>query len=144
MAELTLTRAIAAPPEVVFETITDHRSYPEFTPIRDAVLEREGEGSPNGVGAIRALHILGPPIREEVIAYEPPRRFVYRVLSGVPVRSQQGTVTIEASSAGSVMRYGLEIEPLIPMSGGAAALAARLAIGRLMAAVAARAEAEAG
>ena len=34
MANFTLTRAIAAPPEVVFDTITDHPSYPEFTPIR--------------------------------------------------------------------------------------------------------------
>jgi uncharacterized protein YndB with AHSA1/START domain len=140
MANFTLTRAIAAPPEVVFDTITDHPSYPEFTPIRRAVLEREGEGAANGVGAIRALHVLGPPIRERVLDYRRPDRFSYEVLSGVPVRSQVGTVTIEASPGGSVMRYELEVEPLLPGTGAVVSLVAKAAIGRLMAGVAAEAE----
>ena len=50
MPQLTLTREIAAPAEAVFETITDHASYPDFTPIRRAELERSGEEAPNGVG----------------------------------------------------------------------------------------------
>ncbi len=62
MPSLTLSREIDAPAEVVFETITDHASYSSFTPIRRAELEREGDEAPNGVGAIRALHLLGPPI----------------------------------------------------------------------------------
>ncbi len=140
MTTFTLTRAVAAPPEVVFDTITDHPSYPEFTPIRRAVLEREGEGAPNGVGAIRALHVLGPPIRERVLDYRRPERFSYEVLSGVPVKSQVGTVTIEASPAGSVIRYHLELEPLVPGTGAAVAAVAKAALGRLMSGVAGEAE----
>src|SRR5438128_2329940 len=118
MPNLTLTREIAAPAEAVFETITDHASYPDFTPLRRVELERSGQEAPNGVGAIRALHLAGPPIRERVIAYESPRLFSYEVLSGIPVRKQVGTVTIEPrSAASSTMRYALEIEPLIPFSG---------------------------
>lgn len=140
MANFTLRRPIAAPPEVVFDTITDHRSYPEFTPIRRAVLEREGEDAPNGVGAIRALHVLGPPIRERVTAYRRPEQFRYEVLSGVPVRTQVGTVTIEASPSGSVMSYALEVEPQVPRTGALLALVAKAALGRLMASVASEAE----
>lgn len=140
MTTFTLTRAVAAPPEVVFDTITDHPSYPEFTPIRRAVLEREGEGAPNGVGAIRALHVLGPPIRERVLDYRRPERFSYEVLSGVPVKSQVGTVTIEASPAGSVIRYHLELEPLVPGTGAPVAAVAKAALGRLMSGVAGEAE----
>ena len=57
MADFTLTRRIEAPPEVVFDTITDHRRYSDYTPIRRAELEREGDAEPNGKGAIRALHL---------------------------------------------------------------------------------------
>lgn len=140
MNEFILTRTIAASPELVFATITDHRAYPDFTPIRRAVIEREGEGEANGVGAIRALHLLGPPIREEVLDYEAPRLFRYRVLSGAPVRSQVGTVTVEAAPGGSTMRYEVAVEPLLPLSGAATAAAIRLALGRLMAAVGREAE----
>lgn len=144
MRSFTLTRAIEAPPAVVFATITDHRAYPDFTPIRRAELEREGEGAANGLGAIRALHLAGPPIREEVIAYSEPERFSYRVLSGVPVRSQVGTVTIEPSGPDCVMRYSVEVEPLLPLTGAATVLAMKTALGRLMAGVATEAERRAG
>jgi len=136
MPQLNLTREIAAPAEAVFETITDHASYPRFTPIRRVELEQRGEGAPNGVGAIRALHVAGPPIRERVIAYQPPRKFSYEVLSGIPVRKQIGTVTIEPRGEDAcTMRYALEIEPKIPFSGPVLGLVTKTAIGRLMASV---------
>lgn len=142
MAEFILTRAIEASPATVFATITDHRAYPEFTPIRKAVLEREGDPPPNGVGAVRALHLIGPPIREQVIAFEEPSRFSYRVLSGVPVRSQVGTVTIEPrrGGEGSLMWYEVEVEPLVPLSRRPTLLLMRAALGRLMAGVGREAE----
>ena len=71
MASFTYVRQVAAPPEIVFDVLTDHRRYTEITPLRRAELEREGEPAPNGLGAIRVLAALpGPPMREEVIAYE--------------------------------------------------------------------------
>ena len=96
MASFTFVREIAAPPEIVFEVLTDHRGYAEMTPLRKSELEREGEPAPNGVGAIRVLRAVGPPLREEVIAYEPPSRFSYKVLSGLPVRDHVGTVELTA------------------------------------------------
>ena len=84
MASFTFTREIGAPPETVFEVLTDHRRYSELTPLRKSELEREGEGDVNGVGAIRRLTAVGPPMREEVIAFEAPSRFSYTVLSGLP------------------------------------------------------------
>jgi uncharacterized protein YndB with AHSA1/START domain len=147
MIEFTLQRTIDAPAEIVFETITDHEAYPEFTPIRRAVIERRGDGAPNGVGAIRALHLVGPPIREEMLDYEPARLLRYRVLSGIPpLRSQVGTVSLEPEGSGDqcVMRYEIEAEPLVPYSGGPLGLAMKAALGRLVAGVAGEAERRAG
>lgn len=144
MPTVTLTRQIAAPREVVFDTITDHTSYPSFTPIRRCELEREGDEAPNGKGAIRALHVVGPPIREHVLEYVRPERFAYEVLSGVPVKSQVGTVTLEpAGRAGATMTYTLEIEPLVPFTGFVVDFVTRQAIGRLMKGVAEEAESRA-
>ena len=128
-----LTRQIAAPASVVFGTITDHASYGDFTPLRRAVLEQPGEEAPNGTGAIRALHLAGPPIRERVIAYEEPRLFSYEVLSGVPVRKQVGTVTLTERGPGAcTMDYAIEIEPLIPLSGPVVGAITKAAKGRLL------------
>ena len=55
MASFSLAKEIKAPPELVFEVLTDHRGYPDLTPLRRVDLEREGEPAPNGVGAIRVL-----------------------------------------------------------------------------------------
>ena len=95
MASFTYVRQVAAPPEVVFDVLTDHRRYPEITALRKAELEREGEPAPNGLGAVRVLTVAGPPMREEVIAYEPPFRFAYKILSGLPVRDHVGTVELQ-------------------------------------------------
>ena len=45
-------------------------------------LEREGEPAPNGVGAIRGLSAVGPPLREEVLAYEPAEPLLLQAALG--------------------------------------------------------------
>jgi uncharacterized protein YndB with AHSA1/START domain len=140
VASFTLAREVAAPPEVVFDVFTDHRGYAEITPMRRSVLEREGEPAPNGVGAIRALHSVGPPLREEVIAFEPPRRFAYRVLSGVPVRDHVGTVELTPTDDGTHVVYAIRTTPTVPVAGRAIVAVTRLAVQRLLDDVAAAAE----
>lgn len=118
MASFTFKREISAPPETVFEVLTDHRRYHELTPLRKSVLEREGELTPNGVGAIRKLTAVGPPLREEVIAYEAPDRFSYTLLSGLPVRDHVGTVELTAAGGGTKMVYAVRTQPTVPVVGG--------------------------
>lgn len=117
MASFTFTREIAAPPETVFEVLTDHRRYAEITPLRRSELEREGEPAPNGVGAIRKLTAIGPPLREEVVAYDAPRRFSYTLLSGVPVRDHLGTVELTAENGTTKMVYAVRTQPTLPLVG---------------------------
>lgn len=118
MASFTYERQVAAPPEIVFDVLTDHRRYTEITPLRRAELEREGEPAPNGLGAIRVLSALpGPPMREEVIAYEPPTRFSYTILSGLPFRDHVGTVELEPRDGGTEITYAVKTTPTIPMAG---------------------------
>jgi uncharacterized protein YndB with AHSA1/START domain len=117
MASFTFTREIAAPPETVFAVLTDHRGYAKLTPLRKSELEREGEPAPNGIGAIRKLIAVGPPLREEVIAYEPDERFSYKLLSGLPVRDHVGTVELAPGGNGTRMVYAVRTHATVPVAG---------------------------
>jgi len=140
MASFTFNREIAAPPGTVFEVLTDHAKYSELTPLRKSVLEREGEDAPNGVGAIRKLTAVGPPMREEVIAYEAPSRFSYTVLSGLPVRDHVGTVELTPNGGGTKMVYAVRTQPTIPVVGVVVVAAVKQAIKGLIGGVAAESE----
>jgi uncharacterized protein YndB with AHSA1/START domain len=117
MASFRYVRRVAAPPEIVFDVLTDHRRYTEITSLRKAELEREGEPAPNGLGAIRVLTVAGPPMREEVIAYERPYRFAYKILSGLPVRDHVGTVEMQPADGGTEIVYAVKTTPTLPLAG---------------------------
>jgi uncharacterized protein YndB with AHSA1/START domain len=132
MASFTFERQVAAPPQTVFEVLTDHRRYREITPLRKSVLEREGEPAPNGVGSIRVLSAVGPPLREETIAYEEPRRFSYTLLSGLPVRDHVGTVELRPHGEGTAVVYAVRTTPTLPLVGGAVVAAVKLGVKQLL------------
>ncbi len=140
MASFTYRRQVAAPPEVVFEVLTDHRRYTDITPLRKAELEREGEPAPNGVGAIRRLTAVGPPMREEVLAYEPDTRFSYKLLSGLPVRDHVGTVELTPSGSGTHVVYAVRTTPTLPLVGGAFLVGVKFGIRQLLGGIAKEAE----
>jgi uncharacterized protein YndB with AHSA1/START domain len=140
MATFTLVRQVAAPPETVFDVLTDHRGYADITPIRSAELEREGDPAPNGVGAIRVLRSVGPPLREEVLAYVPARRFSYTVLSGAPVRKHVGTVELSSQNGGTELVYAVRTMPTVPVAGFAVVAFVKQAIGQLLKGVVAESE----
>jgi uncharacterized protein YndB with AHSA1/START domain len=140
LASFTLVREVQAPPETVFDVLTDHRRYAEITRLRKSELEREGEPAPNGVGAIRALTAVGPPIREEVVVYERPSRFSYKVLSGLPVRNHLGTVSLEPSDGGTRATYALKAIPTVPIAGKVVMLVLQRAVTELLDGVASESE----
>ena len=140
MTSFTFVREIKAPPEVVFELLTDHRGYSDLTSLRRVELEREGEPPPNGVGAIRALYAVGPPLREEVLAYRPPSRFSYKVLSGLPVRDHVGTVELTPHGDGTQVVYAVRTQPTVPIVGRAVVAGVRQGVKQLLNGVAAESE----
>jgi uncharacterized protein YndB with AHSA1/START domain len=140
VASFTFVREVAAPPEVVWDVLTDHRRYAEITPMRGSELEREGEPPPNGVGAVRVLTSVGPPLREEVLVFEPPERFSYKLLSGAPVRDHVGTVKLAATEGGTEITYAVRTMPTLPVGGFAVVGVVKQAIKALLSGIAAESE----
>ncbi|HEX5608467.1 MAG TPA: SRPBCC family protein [Solirubrobacterales bacterium] len=140
MASFTFERQVSASPDTVFRVLTEHHLYAEITPMRKSVLEREGEPAPNGVGAIRVLTSAGPPLREEVLAYEPPERFSYKLLSGAPVRDHVGTVQLTARDGGTRMVYAVRTTPTLPLVGPLVVAVVKQAIKALIKGIATESE----
>ncbi len=115
MIEFTLTRTTPAPIETVFDALTDHRAIADHVwACRRSTLDREGVPAPNGVGAIRRIEAVGPPIVEEIIEYQRPTRYAYKLLSGAPVRDHVGTVELREAESGTVVSWHLRSTPKIP------------------------------
>ena len=89
----------AAPRDVVWAVIADGRSWHEWGRWQKTELEREGDPPPDGVGAIRRNVRRPVVVREEVERWEPPSRFGYKLLSGLPLRDYHSVVTLSVSGA---------------------------------------------
>jgi uncharacterized protein YndB with AHSA1/START domain len=108
MIEFTLTRTSTAPIETVFDAMTDHRGIADYMwACRRSTLDREGTPAPNGVGAIRRLVVIGPPFVEEIIEYERPTRYAYKMLSGAPTRNHIGTIQLREAGTGTEVSWHL-------------------------------------
>jgi uncharacterized protein YndB with AHSA1/START domain len=109
-----VSRHVAADPTTVWNVISDHTGMTQWTPFRKAVLEVPGHPFPNGVGAVRALHLLGPPTREQILDFEPPHRLRYRLLSGLPFSDYVGEITVDPEGTGTRLSTELRFRTRIP------------------------------
>jgi uncharacterized protein YndB with AHSA1/START domain len=114
MSRYSFTHDVRVPPETAWAVVADHRGWGDWLPVRRVRLEIEGDPEPDGVGAVRALHTFGPPIRERVTTFEPPRRLEYQMLSGAPVRDYSGQIVLEPIAGGTRMTWTVEFRPLVP------------------------------
>lgn len=123
----TDVRRVAADPAVVWKIVSDHERMSEWTPARRVVLENPGSPDRNGVGAVRALHMFGPVVRERITEFNPPTRLSYTLVSGLPFREYRGRITIEPAETGSVMTTEISFRTIVPGTQILVAIAMRIA-----------------
>ncbi len=109
MPEVVLHQRFDAPPERVFDAMTDHAGFGRWMNA-DIRVERQGTPPPNGLGAIRAVTARGLTVREEVVAWEAPRAMDYRVIAGAPFRNHLGQIRIEPDGGGARLDYRIRFE----------------------------------
>jgi Polyketide cyclase / dehydrase and lipid transport len=115
--------------EAVWRVVADATEWAAWGPWQKAELEREGDPAPGGVGAVKALTRERTLVREEVTVFEPPSRFGYRLLSGLPLRNYEATIALtEAPGGGTDIVWRSQFEPRVPFTGGLA----RRRLGRLI------------
>ena len=114
-----VTARSAARPTHVFELLADATSWPRWAGplIGSASWERQGDPSPDGVGAIRKIGRWPVFGREQIVVSEPPSHHAYTTLSGNPVRNYRADVRCTADDGGTVIAWTGSFEPLVPGTG---------------------------
>jgi hypothetical protein len=111
--ELTTTGS----PADVFALLIDGSTWPEWSPIGSFELEKQGAGTPEGVGAVRVFTTGRIRSRELVVVAQPNELFSYVLVSGLPVRDYQAVVTILPRDDGSVIHWRSTFKAKIPGTG---------------------------
>jgi len=136
MQRISLEVDIAAPPAVVWPYVVEPEYMNRWStaPIRS--LDPGDGGGPGDVGALRRIEVRAFGRRstfdEVIVASEPPRRMVYRVFRGLPVRKHEGIITLEPTPNGTRLRWDVMFDFYLP---GLGALSRSMLQGQLRASV---------
>jgi hypothetical protein len=94
----------------VYALLRDGASWPAWAPIDSFHLERSGNAERVGeVWVFRQGKVTG---RDQIVKMVPGRRFVYRHLSGLPVRDYRGDIELEPTGRGTRIRWHICFKPM--------------------------------
>jgi hypothetical protein len=108
-----LNASVRAPIGVVFERVSDHDDVAHWPGVSGARLIKEGTPR-NGVGAVREVRHVFFSIYEEVVAFEPPRRFEYSIIKGMPI-THRGTFSLSEKEGVVELVWEIRISSRVPL-----------------------------
>jgi uncharacterized protein YndB with AHSA1/START domain len=97
--------ATRAAPEAVWELVANADSYSEWGPWSAGGYQNLRDQAPDGAGVIRWFRYGRTTTVEKVLESERPRRLVYTVVKGIPVRNYQAEVTLSPEGEGTQIRW---------------------------------------
>lgn len=114
---------IRASREAIFDRLSDHARYREFSGIRASELLTPGREEPNGTGAVRMIRAAsGVRFVEEIREFERPSFFRYQILEcTLPMRHLGGEIRLEAQDGATHVTWRSEFETRLPLLGPIAA-----------------------
>ena len=119
---------IDANAETVWETITDHAAMGDWCLFSTRLLQ-PGEAEPNGKGAVRELRGLGLKLSEEILGWQPPNQYSYRLTAGAAIKNHMGHVLLTPKNDGTKVRWTIQFTSGIPGAGRPLALLLQLIFG---------------
>lgn len=133
-------RRIDAPVDVVWDVLTDHARYHEWTPVPHSRLVSPGAADPNGVDAVRFLGAGPLGAREQVLVFEPESHLAYTVVSGLPVRDYRADARLTDGGGWTQLEYTGSLRAIVPGTGPVLALGVRRALATLVSSLARESE----
>lgn len=129
-SEVRVRAHVRAPVADVFARITDHEAMRDWPGISACRLIVEGEPK-NGLGAIRRITSMGLTLDEKVVQWEPPNRYDYQIVRGLPVE-HRGTVTIAAKHGGADVEWTVKLASRVPLVAELTGAALRLGLAKAL------------
>jgi hypothetical protein len=116
------------PAEELWSVVIDHEGMGDWLDAKVSVIAGPGDG---GLGTVRRIATGPLRIDEEVIACDPPERYLYRIIRGLPLRYHQGEVRVVAVGDGqSELHWTITVGSGVPGFAEAVALTLKPAINR--------------
>ncbi|WP_030431075.1 SRPBCC family protein [Allokutzneria albata] len=138
---IEVERFAATEPAVVYALLRDGAGWPTWSPLGSFELERQGEAEREGVGAIRVFRTWPVRSRERIVELVPDRRLAYVLESGLPIQDYRAQVDLEPRDGGTVIRWRSTFSARVPLLGRLVHTMLDRFILRLVAGLAAAAEA---
>ncbi|WP_103348067.1 SRPBCC family protein [Amycolatopsis sp. CA-128772] len=114
---ISVHAATAASADAVYALLRDGASWPKWSPLGSFELVREGDGEPEGLGAIRLFKTNGVRSYEKIVTLEPGRRFGYALEHGLPLRDYVAYVDLAPRAGGTDIHWHSTFTPKIPGTG---------------------------
>jgi uncharacterized protein YndB with AHSA1/START domain len=110
MARLHVEAEGVAPatPEAVWELVSNASRYCQWGPWSASGDNSPADQAADGAGAIRWMRYGRFTTVERVLEAEKPRRLVYTVVKGIPVRNYQAEVTLRPVSEGTHVHWSAD------------------------------------
>jgi hypothetical protein len=134
MPQIEVRARTNAGPQRVWDLLVDAESWGDWAPFDEVEVEQGHE-----VGEIRRVRSGRITTRERVTGFDPPRRYVYEIVSGLPIKAYVAEVLLSPGAGGGTdILWRARFQATVPGTGwvikgllngvimkGAAALARR-------------------
>jgi hypothetical protein len=117
LLEIDETATTRSDPASVYALLADGSTWPEWSPIDAFELIAPGDGSPEGLGAVRLVPTGRHRSRERVVECRPGEAFAYALEKGLPLRDYKAVVTLTPTGAGTSITWHSTFRPKVPGTG---------------------------
>jgi hypothetical protein len=112
------TTTTSGTPAAVYALLADGSTWPGWSPLGSFELLEPGDGSPEGLGAVRLFTTGRHRSRERVVERVPGQRFAYVLEAGLALRDYKAVVTLSPSQdGGTTINWRSTFRAKVPGSG---------------------------
>ena len=132
METIDIAMSIRTPFEGAWELLSDQEGYTFARQVSEATLIEKGREEKNGTGAVLKIRAMGATIFWEVVTFEPPDRFEYRITEfPIPFRHDIGSVELTSRDDYTDVRWRSAFEVPVPLAGHLLELIIRRVFGKV-------------
>lgn len=113
------TATTTGAPEEVYALLADGSTWPAWSPLGSFELLAPGDGTPEGLGAVRLFTTGRHHSRERVVERHPAVSFAYVLEAGLALRDYKAVVTLAPhGDGGTTINWRSTFRAKVPGTGG--------------------------